>query len=61
MYKTERLEVFLGVQVTPEMNAEIEREAARAVRPKSEFLRLLLNEGMKSWRFNSLRAVKKNP
>lgn len=59
LYKADRLDAFLGVNVTPQMNEEIEREAARALRPKSEFLRMLLEEGLKSLRFQHLRIVKR--
>ncbi len=60
MYKTGRLDVFLGVQVTRELDEEIKQEAERALQPKSEFLRMLLAEGMKNWRFRNLRAAKEN-
>lgn len=58
MYKMQRYSAFLGLHITPEMNTELEREAARALRPKSEFIRYVLEEGLKSWRFHHLRAVK---
>jgi len=58
LYKKERLAAFLGFHVSVEMNAEIEAEAERALQRKSDFLRLLLVEGLKGWRFSQLRHGK---
>ena len=60
MYKEKRYSAFLGLHITPEMQSELAREAAHALRPKSEFIRYLLEEGLKSWRFRDLRAVKES-
>jgi hypothetical protein len=58
MYRKERLDAFLGFNVSLEMNGEIEAEAARALHRKSDFLRILLEEGLKGWRLSQLRAGK---
>jgi hypothetical protein len=58
MYKRHRYNCFLGLQVTREMNEELEREATHALQRKSEFIRLMLEEGLKAWRFGRLRIVK---
>ena len=60
MYYQERLEVFLGVKVTPDMNAALEAAAERAGRVKTDFLRLMIAEGLKSWAFKDLRVLKKD-
>jgi hypothetical protein len=56
MYRKERLDVFLGFNVSAEVNSEVEKCAARALSRKSDFLRLLLAEGLNSWRLGQLRA-----
>jgi hypothetical protein len=58
MYRKERLDAFLGFNVSLEMNTEIEAEAERALHRKSDFLRILLEEGLKGWRLSQLRAGK---
>jgi hypothetical protein len=58
MYRKERLDAFLGFNVSLEINGEIEAEAARALYRKSDFLRILLEEGLKGWRLSQLRAGK---
>jgi hypothetical protein len=58
MYRKERLDAFLGFNVSLDMNGEIEAEAARALHRKSDFLRILLEEGLKGWRLSQLRAGK---
>ncbi len=61
MYKEQRYSVFLGLQVTPEMNAELEREAERALHPKSEFIRHMIEEGLKTWRLRQPRLAQDGP
>jgi hypothetical protein len=58
IYRKERFAAFLGFHVSVEMNAEIEAEAERALHRKSDFLRLLLVEGLKGWRLSQLRHGK---
>jgi hypothetical protein len=58
MYKKGRLAAFLGLHVSVEMNSEIEAEAERALHRKGAFVRILLEEGLKSWRLSHLRAGK---
>jgi hypothetical protein len=56
MYRKERLDAFLGFNVSLDMNSEIEAEAEHALYRKSDFLRILLQEGLKGWRLAQLRA-----
>jgi hypothetical protein len=58
IYRKERLAAFLGLHISREMNAEIEAEAEGALYRKSDFIRLLIVEGLKSWRLSQLRHGK---
>lgn len=51
-YKSDqdRYDVFIGVKITNAMDDEIEAVRARSGgRRKAEFVRLLIDEGLKSW------------
>jgi hypothetical protein len=56
MYRTERLDAFLGLQISLEMDNELEREAARINSGKGPFTRLVLSEGLEFRRLKELRV-----
>lgn len=49
MYRKERLDAHLGVDITSAIKAEIEFEARRVVRTPSEFTRIIIELGLKRW------------
>lgn len=60
MYRKERFDAHLGLDITTAMKAEIEFEARRAVRAPSEFVRILIDLGLKSWRQMHLLSEESN-
>ena len=56
MYKGERLDTFLGLQISSEMHSELLREAERVNCTKAPFIRTVLAEGLGFRRLKELRV-----
>jgi hypothetical protein len=58
---TGNLGVYLGLNITPEMHAEILQGAERAVMRQSDFVRVILKEGLRVWRVTEGRTFREVP
>jgi hypothetical protein len=61
LYSTERLGVYLGLNITAEMHAELVAEGEKALMRQSDFARLMLSEGLRVWRATKGRAFRDVP
>jgi len=56
----DRYDIFIGVKITQPMDSEIEAARARSGgRRRADFVRYLLQEGLKSWRLQ-MRVLKRS-
>ncbi len=58
---TGNLGVYLGLNITPEMHAELIEGAGKAVMRQSDFVRLILKEGLRVWKVTQGRAFRDVP
>lgn len=61
MYRVERLGVYLGLNISPEMHAELVEGGKRALMRQSDFARLILQEGLRVWKATQGRAFRDVP
>ncbi len=55
----DRYDIFIGVKISPAMNEAIELAWPASGRRKTDFIRLLINDGLKSWRRQHLPVQKR--
>jgi len=55
-YKSDqdRYSVFIGVKISPALNEAIELAWPASGRRRTDFIRLLIEEGLKSWRARNM-------
>jgi hypothetical protein len=55
-YKSDqdRYSVFVGVKISPAVNEAIERTWPASGRLRTDFIRVLIEEGLKSWRARNM-------
>ena len=58
---TGNLGVYLGLNITPEMHAELMEGAKHAVMRQSDFVRLILKEGLRVWKVTQGRQFRDVP
>lgn len=61
LYSAERLGVYLGLNVSAEMHAELVAGGKRALMRQSDFARLILHEGLRVWKATQGRAFRDVP
>lgn len=61
LYSTQRLGVYLGLNITTEMHTELVAGGKKALMRQSDFARLMLKEGLRVWRATSGRAFRDVP
>ena len=54
----DRYDNFIGVKISPAMNEAIELAWPASGRRKTDFIRLLIQEGLKSWRRQHVPILK---
>jgi hypothetical protein len=61
LYSAERLGVYLGLNISVEMHAQLVEGGKRAVMRQSDFARLMLSEGLRVWRATKGRTFRDVP
>ncbi len=61
MYRGQRHTIYLGLNITPEMHAELVEGGKKAVMRQSDFVRLILQEGLRVWKATKGRAFRDVP
>ena len=61
MYRSERLGVYLGLNISAEMHAELVEGSKQALMRQSDFARLMLSEGLRVWRATKGRTFRDVP
>jgi hypothetical protein len=61
MYRGNRHTVYLGLNITPAMHAELVEGGKRALMRQSDFARLILQEGLRVWKATQGRAFRDVP
>jgi hypothetical protein len=61
MYRSERLGVYLGLNISAEMHAALVEEGKKALMRQSDFARLMMSEGLRVWRATKGRAFRDVP
>ena len=60
-YTSERHSVYLGLNISPEMHAELVEGGKQALMRQSDFVRLMLGEGLRVWRATKGRTFRDVP
>ncbi len=61
MYRGDRHTVYMGLNITPQMHAELVEGGKEALMRQSDFARLMLSEGLRVWRATKGRAFREVP
>ena len=61
MYRFDRHTVYLGLNITLEMHAELVEGGKKALMRQSDFVRMMLKEGLRVWKATQGRAFRDVP